>query len=349
MARKDLFGEEISAPPKMDRDALAAFLYNHLKDMSLDTFAHLITNEIEIVLEYFDLCQGGKTGGRISLLFNPHRLNIGTRAMGSIYAAISTEKFCSGLARVLIWKHGTVPFSNQLYSSLAIHVDGRNFIGEFNPHTARDVYLKHSPVNLPKILDPCGGWGGRMIGASIVSDSYTCFEPASLTVKGLLKLEKFIQRFRPTFKANIHCIPFEEAKLTPATYDIALTSPPYFDTELYSDEETNSCNRYKSFEEWEKGFYHPLIDNTMRALKPGAPFIMNIGSRAYPLEESLHNRAKTKGYDVQTLGNLLPGGHSAGMGKKTRGEGFYLITDSTFAECSKRRTIFPSKIKGGMK
>ena len=51
-----------------------------------------------------------------------------------------------------------------------------------------------------------------MIGASVVSNSYTCFEPSTKTYAGLLRLLEFIQSFNSDFCADIHNVPFEDAE-----------------------------------------------------------------------------------------------------------------------------------------
>jgi hypothetical protein len=173
-----------------------------------------------------------------------------------------------------------------------------------------------------KVLDPCAGWGGRMIGISVVSNTYHCFEPSTLTFKGLNKLYEFIRKINPEFECNVENKPFEDSVLKENYYDFAITSPPYYDTEIYSDEETNSLNRYKNFESWKDYFYLPLIENTMSSLKETGTFILNIGSRVYPLNEILLSTFNKK-YKINKIGNYLSG--SSGLGKKGEGEMFYEI------------------------
>jgi hypothetical protein len=136
-------------------------------------------------------------------------------------------------------------------------------------------------------------------------------------------LLKFIQKLSPSFNADINCLPFEESNLPKDHFDVALTSPPYYDTEKYSDEDTNSCNRYKSFEQWAEYFYLPLIQRTMDALKPGCSFIINIGDRKYPLSSTMINNFEKK-YKIERMNNLLV--NSGGLGKKRDlGEVFYAV------------------------
>jgi hypothetical protein len=199
---------------------------------------------------------------------------------------------------------------------------GNPIISEFPPAKVRDYLDEYGIGKNNKVLDPCAGWGGRMLGVSVKCNSYTCFEPSTKTYDGLNKLYAFIQAFNPEFKANINCLPFEESKLKNNSYDFAITSPPYFDTENYSDEKTNSPNRYKTFDKWLDGFYLPLIDKTMKALKPNCYFLLNIGSRKYPLSESLKTNFD-KIYQIKQIKGKL--NNAKGHGKTGEGETFYAI------------------------
>jgi DNA modification methylase len=161
-----------------------------------------------------------------------------------------------------------------------------------------------------------------MIGISTICNNYTCFEPSTRTSDGLINLAVFIKKFRPEFNASVNVLPFEDSHLT-EEYDFALTSPPYYDTEIYTDEKSNSLNRYDTFDKWVGGFFIPMISKTMDALKDGCSFVLNIGSRQYPLSDILTDNFSRK-YSIVNKGNLLSG--NAGLGKSGDGETFYEIT-----------------------
>jgi len=160
-----------------------------------------------------------------------------------------------------------------------------------------------------------------MVGFSVVSDNYECYEPATFTAKGLLCLAEFIKSFRNSFTAKVNVMPFEDANIETG-FDFALTSPPYYDIEVYSDEKTNSLNRYKTYSDWVDGFYAPLINKTMAALRPGSYFVLNIGSRKYPLNKELKRICHNK-YSMRNTDIVLSG--KAGLGKSGEGETFYEI------------------------
>ena len=322
MKINNLFDDGIEIKESLDRDILFKYLYQYLKDIELEDFVSLITNKFNEILEYVELSNGDRACQKTSLLFNPHRLNIRTKESKlSLFEALKTESFVSGLSRALIFKKGK--YNELLYQVLQLGINGIQYVNEFPPHIARIIYKEFGLNANSKILDPCAGWGGRMIGTSIISNNYTCFEPSIKTYHGLFKLYDFIKVMNEDFVANIYNIPFEDSYLIENSYDFALTSPPYYDTEIYSDEETNSFNRYTTFDNWCEYFYLPLIQKTMNALKNDGKFILNIGSRKYPLNKILMaNFALT--YSIKKCGNYLSG--SGGLGKEGEGEMFYLIS-----------------------
>lgn len=321
---ENLFGDAIAAAPEIDRGTLARALYAQLKDVTLDEFVAMFTNSFEAVVDYANLAIGERTGQRISLLFNPHRLDTGTKRFPiSLYQALKDDKFISGLARVVLLNKKKGATKDLLYASVGMGVQGTSYVQEFPPHVARDLALEYGLSKFCKVLDPCAGWGGRMLGFSTVVDYYTCCEPSTRTAAGLRHIYRFIKDFRSDFQADIHESPFEDVELPAASFDFAMTSPPYYDTERYAPgEAANSFNRYATFDAWCIGFYAPLIHRTMRALKPGACFIINIGSRLYPLNDRLMEIARDR-YVVQKQDGKLSA--SNGLGKSGEGETFYEV------------------------
>jgi len=298
-----------------------------MKELSLDEFVRAFTNEFAEIIEYINLSKGDDTCQNTSLLFNPHRLNTRTsNSKMSIYEAIKTENFVSGLARAILFDKQYNKNKDYLFNSFRLGINGVQYLNEFQPYVARDICNKYLLNSESKVLDPCAGWGGRMIGISTVCNYYECFEPSTNTYNGLLKLANFIKNMQSEFNPIIHKLPFEDAELKTNYYDFALTSPPYYDTEIYSDENTNSLNRYKDFSEWCNKFYIPLVKNTMIALKPGKTFVLNIGSRKYPLSDILLSNFQNE-FKIEKLGNYLSGNY--GLGKTGEGEMFYSITNGS--------------------
>ena len=62
----------------------------------------------------------------------------------------------------------------------------------------------------------------------------------------------------------------------PETVDLCFTSPPYFNTEMYSDESSQSWVRYPTVDEWNDQFLRTTIANCRQALVPDGTLILNV-------------------------------------------------------------------------
>ena len=101
-------------------------------------------------------------------------------------------------------------------------------------------------------------------------------------------------------------------------FDLVFTSPPYFDTEKYSEEETQSYLKFPTYEKWLNGFLRKLVENSIDSLNKGGYFIINIANtkRATTLENDFLEIMKS--YDMsleKTLNMTLSKQHSGGQFK----------------------------------
>lgn len=318
----------------MKREDLVNNLKLTVRNMTLDEFAHLFVNEVSAIEEFYKLCNGLNYGKTISLLFNPHRLNIITEAAVtrtsapmSVFQLLSdegndqyTEKI-DGLARLYLYnlEQGV---SNPFYATIQRGYNGVAYVNEFPPFVAQRIYKWYGGSGAFKVLDPCCGWGGRMIGcASIPNTTYVGCEPCTKTYDGLMRLGEWLKSLQPTFNFEIFHDPYEDFT-TSEKFDIALTRPPYYNTEHYSDEPTNSLNRYDTYEKWVEGFYRPLILNTVDRIKDDGVFILNIGDRRYPLSDDMQKICDGAGiYNSRTIDYLSGNGDAK--------EKFYCLSKSS--------------------
>jgi tRNA1(Val) A37 N6-methylase TrmN6 len=124
------------------------------------------------------------------------------------------------------------------------------------------------------VLDPCCGWGGRMLGAVANGAEYYGFEPNTQTYDGLNRLAEFLNI---EDKVHIYC----DDALNMNDYDIplvdcVLTSPPYFTLEVYTDEATQSVNGMETYDDWATHFLRPLISMCLDKLKPEGKSCWNV-------------------------------------------------------------------------
>jgi DNA modification methylase len=59
-------------------------------------------------------------------------------------------------------------------------------------------------------------------------------------------------------------------------FDIVFSSPPYFNVERYSYDDTQSWVRYKTIDDWNKNFLHKTIANVWPTIKKGGYLAVNI-------------------------------------------------------------------------
>lgn len=65
--------------------------------------------------------------------------------------------------------------------------------------------------------------------------------------------------------------------------DVCFTSPPYFNTERYSNEESQSYKKYETTSDWMDNFLMKTIDNCYLGLKNGGILAINIADvQSYP-------------------------------------------------------------------
>lgn len=141
----------------------------------------------------------------------------------------------------------------------------------FMPAYAKALY---EYFGCPKIvLDPCSGWGDRMLGAEVAGiEKYIGFDPNTNLRPGYSDVMELCGH-QPTELASdyigfsnsyeIYSTPFEigATALGDNSVDFIFTSPPFFDYEIYTDINPK-------YRDWMKGFYEPLFKQCSRIVKP---------------------------------------------------------------------------------
>jgi len=123
----------------------------------------------------------------------------------------------------------------------------------FKPGLAAAIFKDmFGDVKEPVLVDPCAGFGARMLGFYSVypNGEYMGFEPNTETFNELKNLSKMIFKspvlINGCFEDNIKWA-YDNAKI--------FTSIPYWDEEIYSE---NHLNHYRNEEDWYYLFIKPL-------------------------------------------------------------------------------------------
>lgn len=169
---------------------------------------------------------------------------------------------------------------------------------DFPSDVARKIYEENAQGG--RVLDPCHGWGGRVIGAMLAGVAeYVGIDPSLIAHRAVSDIYSDFGGYVKT-KVALLQKPYERVtdEELGGEFDCALTSPPYFDVEEYSSEET-STKLYPQFELWVEKFYKPLILNTMQRLKRGAAFFLQVGSQTYPMEQTARDICSENGLQCE--------------------------------------------------
>lgn len=158
----------------------------------------------------------------------------------------------------------------------AISVYGSSGLGMFNTGIARYLVNKYS--NGIEILDPCAGWGNRLSAAVSLNKNYYGIEPSTKTYMALMDMKRWFEKHSSKSIITILKDVAENSEIyKDSFFDLCITSPPYFNLEEYSYEESQSYIKYSSYESWVDNFLKEMINNVYRSLKVDAYFILNVG------------------------------------------------------------------------
>ncbi len=208
-------------------------------------------------------------------------------------------------------------------------VTGEN-IQNFKPQNARAIVEHLCPVMWGRVYDYSAGYGGRLLGitSSRMHYEYLGVDPNTETVERLNYLN--------TLVANPGTIVQSVSEeYQPEDIDCAFSSPPYFNLEKYSNEDTQCMVRYKTLDEWFEGYLAPTIQRIHRGLNRQGVFATNIADyktskEKFEIVERTIQVAERIGFKhVQTIRMMLntrPGVGNDKLAGKEKYEGVYVFT-----------------------
>jgi len=219
------------------------------------------------------------TGNKASNYFQQHnRWSVdGTISPGPI-RTWNNEKFMYTLLGSLF----TLKFSKVDKSILRTCIGLRKYIcSQFKPNVAKAIYDRYECKN---VLDFSAGWGDRLAGfyASDYGELFVGIDPRKENHPIYEKQAEYYQKHSTFFendkKHEFLCSPAEDADLSKyeGMMDIVFTSPPYFNVERYSHDDTQSWVRYKNIDLWNKNFLQTAVNNVWKTLKKGGLLMVNI-------------------------------------------------------------------------
>ena len=131
--------------------------------------------------------------------------------------------------------------------------------------------------NPKSILDFSAGWGERLLSCIVSNIEYTGVDPNTNLFEGYNKLIEIFAKDKTKYTLINDC--FENVNLGNKTYDMIFTSPPYFDIETYTTDNSQSLSKYKTENEWTDKFLKTSLKKSYEHLKIGGYMCININQK----------------------------------------------------------------------
>ena len=271
-----------------EREELIQWLFNLIRSrdnaVPLHTWSDDIFNKIVSGLcdiDTYTIYQDGSfnlnnMGANILTQFFPEILDVVKSGKVSHRDFFKDDKRLIGYCRTVL-KYCTSPL--EMFKMMSFRGSSRCY--NFRPATAKALYELYGKDNC-KVLDTSSGFGGRLLGFFTAKNTseYVGIDPN--TADSCNRFIEFMQmRFGLNKKAYVNKIGSEDFTIENYPqyenyFDISFTSPPYFDTEKYSDSDTQSYKKFNTYDSWVDGFYRNTIYNSCNALKLDGVFAINI-------------------------------------------------------------------------
>ncbi len=212
----------------------------------------------------------------------------------------------------------------------AFKISFSQYAVQFPPLIAKYLYEHYLPDGPSIVWDPSMGWGGRLLGMLSCKDAkeitYLGCDPNTehnledgrtkyhevydfycryIDKGGIFSQDHNAFEF---WQCGSEVIQFNERfQQYKGKVDLVMTSCPYFLKERYSDDETQSCNKFPVYQDWKTGFLYETLKTAYQWLKPGGYLIWNIsdvklGNEILPLVQDSFDICRYLGFNhMETL------------------------------------------------
>jgi 16S rRNA G966 N2-methylase RsmD len=216
-----------------------------------------------------------------TVIIVPATCTVGMKLMRHFMPHFYGVKNYKGVSVVSLWKkqhlekalrfnrkYHSTPYISEIIRSLSF-TNGLGSVTMYRPLMAKTIV---SHFEAKSVLDVCAGWGGRMLGSVAAGNdiTYTGIEPCTATYDGLcgmrelLSLDKRVTLLKGAAEQVLKALPSDQK------FDIALTSPPYYNLEIYDDclgDNSNQSMQYETYEKWIALFLEPVICEVLKRVK----------------------------------------------------------------------------------
>jgi hypothetical protein len=204
-----------------------------------------------------------------NIFYNNRCSSIGSRELKSIFKSFYRSKNLKSHTPEEVWQNDIIMrrlieyriglnkndevFNislNQIRRALTVN---KYTVSWFKPHLAMNIYAEFlGNKSTPIVLDPCAGFGTRMLGfyAAYPNGTYIGIEPNKETYDELVMLNQILSKNSILINDR-----YENVNIESIDYDIAFTSIPYWNIEIYSMDHTKF---YTGYQEWADTFLNKI-------------------------------------------------------------------------------------------
>lgn len=174
----------------------------------------------------------------------------------------------------------------------------RLYPSQFRPQWMISIVMELSKrynFLVSNILDPFAGWGDRLLASMRMKIPYTGIDVNSTLLPGYNRMKNDHADDKSKYKIIIgNSLEVLDDDL--GMFDLVLTSPPYFDIEIYEDNNPKQSSKlFSTMESWENEFYFPVLDKCWNNLKRNGFMVIQINDHnrsglEFLIEEKTKNR-----------------------------------------------------------
>lgn len=303
-----------------DLDTVVATAFEHYRKTGLP-LRSLTVHESMQEINALAALEGTKLiestlGYGVADTYHPHRFDAKVEGRPTIRDVFEQDRYLDYGLRLLVAQGKRI--NDQTVLSIFPYVRGAQVASNFRPGYALSM-LRRFAFDGATVLDTSTGYGGRLVAfLASTCGKYIGIDPNTMTTFGN---QQMAGDLGASDRVELIQQPAEDVTLPAECADFCFTSPPYFAKERYSDEPTQSCNRYRDGSDWRKGFLVPMIELQYKALRRDRFCVINIAdvkiqTITYPLVQWTLDAAQSVGFRLVRTEQFPLGGRVPGQGEK---------------------------------